>query len=64
MLYYHPSTEGFAQEAFQLQVLQVMQASSTSWPSSHKPDWMPHLALSASMCLQRSEADTRACGLW
>ena len=29
MLYYHPASQGFAREALQLQILQVMQASST-----------------------------------
>lgn len=55
MLYYHPAQEGFAREAFKLRVLYVMQASYAKL--ALLPGCLmrkPHLALSANLCLQKS----------
>ena len=51
MLYLHPSTEGFAKEAFKLQVLHVMQASSAMLALlSEYLTPMQHLCLVDSLC--------------
>ena len=58
MLYFQPSTEGFAREALQLQVLHVMQASSAR-PAMPSEFLMPlqHLCWTDSLCLVPCRAE-------